>query len=264
MTCKFIMGMRYKLVSPPGVSFEHAPPANTNLDGVTIEIEDGIVEFTFEKPYESVEEARRVVSDIVEKWQVSHGLTYNGETLDFEYITDIIEDLCSDKQRTSGQDVTVGLNLLNEVATINSVNVQVQRGSYSLPDIAMTVTHEVKMLYERYCGYLQGRESLQSFGYFTLDHLETTASKAEENTKKRRAAARIYKIDFEDLKELGRLTSMGGPESARKAYKDGEYVELTDAERMWVKKLMPLLIKQVAYYHGNLDQDFEMITIESI
>ena len=101
-------------------------------------------------------------------------------------------------------------------------------------------------MYDRYMGYLQGRECLENMAYFCLTVLEDSAvqrprkaSTRRKPSSKRKMAAEKYGTEVKVLTEIGFLSSEKG---ARKAGKD----DLTAEERCLLEGALKAIIRRAA------------------
>jgi hypothetical protein len=120
-----------------------------------------------------------------------------------------------------------------------SASLQITCRKYPQPPNTFRVTPEVQHAYRRWIGFRSGKEPLQSMAYFVLTLLESAAGG-------RPNAARSFNIKFAVLGTIGRLsTTKGDPSTARKAGPGTQFQELTGAEKQWLERAIPLVIRRL-------------------
>ncbi len=113
-------------------------------------------------------------------------------------------------------------------------------------------------MYDRYMGYLQGREPLASTAYFCLTILE-------RSTKKKRCrelASEVYRIELEVLNKIGHLSSERGGQQARKA--SGKDNDLTYQNRRFLEEAIKAIIRRAAEKAHAPDGDLQKISLSDL
>jgi hypothetical protein len=107
-------------------------------------------------------------------------------------------------------------------------------------------------MFERFCRYRQGGDTLAGAAYYCLTVLEAAA-------QGRKKAARRYGIEESVLSKLGMLTDTRGGKDARKA--KGAHAEYTPAERQWVEEVMKGIIFRAAEIASDSGKAASQITM---
>jgi hypothetical protein len=100
-------------------------------------------------------------------------------------------------------------------------------------------------MWQRYEGYLKGRESLLAMAYFCLTVVESSVGLGSQ----RKRAAERYRIETRVLAKLGELTVAGDDRTARK--RNPQNRPLSDLEEVWVQEAVRALIFQLGRYAAN-------------
>ncbi|MBI4643263.1 MAG: hypothetical protein HY743_05935 [Deltaproteobacteria bacterium] len=114
---------------------------------------------------------------------------------------------------------------------------------YPNPPNFFKISPDALTLWQRYEGYLNNREPLQSMGYFCFSLLKFRAGGLKN-------AEKMYRINFEVLKKLSELTSTKGDEkTARKFESVISLGPLSAVENEWIKTAVRIIIRRV----GEID-----------
>jgi hypothetical protein len=116
------------------------------------------------------------------------------------------------------------------------VSATVSRASYPEPPTDLARDAPVDLMFERFCRYRAGGDTLAGAAYYCLTVLE--------GGKRRSAAATHYGIAKTVLDRLGILADSKGGKDARKA--KAAALEYTPAERQWLEEVMKRIILRAA------------------
>ena len=110
---------------------------------------------------------------------------------------------------------------------------------YPDPPKFFKISPDALTLWQRYEGYLDNHEPLQSMGYFCFSLLKFRAGGLEK-------AGKIYQIHFKVLKKLSELTSTKGDEkTARKFDNVISSGPLSPIENEWIKAALMAIVRRV-------------------
>jgi hypothetical protein len=118
-----------------------------------------------------------------------------------------------------------------------SVNIAAGRDAYPDPPSGIARDGYVDLMFARYCLYRENRTTLPDAANYCLTVLLGVAGGLD-------AASRRFAVSRPVLRKLGELAAKKGGNEARKF--TGAQVGFTPAERRWLEKLLPLLIRRAA------------------
>jgi hypothetical protein len=227
--------LRYSLlVVRDGIDFDDARPLSGTRDGLTFELDQDQLVIRPTGHYASEEAARAVVDPLVRAWEIKHALTF-GPEIRFEFASSAIIDRNPAPAIPPGSPRAVSGKATMTATVAISGSASVSRGSYPTPPDGFVVDPDVETLYQRWQGYLERREPLQSMAYFCLTVLEMHGG--------RDGAAGRFAITKPVLNKLGELTSKtGDAATARKAGATSR--PLTDLEQAWLEAAVKLTIRR--------------------
>ncbi|MDA2921265.1 hypothetical protein MYX76_17530 [Desulfobacterota bacterium AH_259_B03_O07] len=105
--------------------------------------------------------------------------------------------------------------------------------------IAFKASPDVESMYQRYEGYLEGKEPLTSMAYMCLTIFEASV-------RGRRQASIKYHIHRDVLNKMGELTSTRGDKEQPRKAPFGR--PLTPNEEKWILEAVKLLIKRIGQH----------------
>ncbi len=228
--------MHYAVGSGEGISYQDPEPVSFSNHLGTFDLSDNKLRIAPVEHFSEEEEARRAVEPFLRAWEMEADLNSNVGMIRFTF--ERVELIDRDPPPPgSPQVITV-----KGVATISvdlSASLQITCRKYPQPPNTFRATPEVQHAYRRWIGFRSGKEPLQSMAYFVLTLLESAA-------RGRMNAARSFNIESAVLGTIGRLSSTkGDPSTARKAGLGTQFQELTAAEKQWLEKAIPLVIRRL-------------------
>ena len=209
--------------------------------------------FKFNKHHATEEAAKRSIAEYICAWEVVAGLMGGPDCFKLKYDGAQIED----RKPTPGVLVLNGSPLRSEV-TISKADVTVSPSHYPSPPLGLKITPDVQTLYDRYMGYLRGKEPLASMAYFCLTVLE----RSTEKKNSRKVASETYGIKLEVLKKIGNLSSEKGGQQARKAV--GKDEDLTTQDRRFLEEAIKAVIRRAAERAHDPDRDLLQISMADL
>jgi hypothetical protein len=229
-----VVSLHYRLDESIGlVRYTNPFPVSWNTPIFNAELVDSKLTVKMNEHFASVSEAKGVVDQYLRRWEVEAALQRGLYELLFQYErADVIDREPSDTLPT---DTSVRISHLS-VETLIGIHT---RTSYPSPPTSFQLTANVEMMWQRYRGYLAGREPLSSMAYFCLTVIESEAAG-------RKKASQKYNVHIKVLSKLGELTArQGDPATARKM---GIATPMTDAERIWIEQTVRVLILRMGEY----------------
>ncbi len=235
-----VESLRYNLRTDESLEFDAPPPLERETDNFRLRLEEGVLTVWPKANFASAEAAKELVGAYLRAWEIHEATRSGRRRLRFEFesahITD--RDPLPDGPRTA-EYVT------SRFDTVRSVRREPERpSSYPAPPRTFAASPDVETMWQRYEGYLEGREPLLSMAYFCLTVLEHTARNAPGNSKLKKVG-NVYGVNEKVLRELGRLSSTAGDlASARKVDDQSQGLPLTQQEEDWVKRCVVVLIRR--------------------
>ena len=122
------------------------------------------------------------------------------------------------------------------------------------PSRRLTLNPDVQSMYDRYMGYLQGKEHLPGMAYFCLTVLTYL--------KGMKRAAAMYGISRRVLTKISHLSSTKGGNQARKA--SGKDKELTAQDCRFLEETIKAVIRRAAEKAHAPDSDLPTISLSDL
>ena len=248
-----VVALVYRIEDNSSVDYHEAPPLDHEEERFRLHVEDRQVRFELKEHCATSEAARTIVEPYIRNWELDAGLRTHRFKLRFER-PEIV-----DRNPTPGK-VSAGAAYFNITIPTAQVTVTAVVPSYPRPPSGLTLdpdNPDVMTMYDRYTGYLEGRELLTSMAYFCLTMF------TEYLNVDRRAAASKYRIEKKVLRKIGDLsTNRGGPAGARKAKGVGQ--DLTAAESHFLDEAVKAIIRRVAEVAHDPGSDFPRIRLSDL
>ena len=186
--------------------------------------------------------ARTVVGPFLRAWEVYTDLTRNIGSIRFSFTSaDVIDR--DPPPPNSGVTIEVGVGellVLGEFATVF-----VTQNAYPPAPSAFDATPEVELAHARWVAHRAHHEPLQAMAYSVLTLIEAMAGG-------RQNAAKLFSVDVNILKEIGRLSSTKGDgATARKLKSLVSLQPLTGGESSWLDAAVRRLIQRVGEHSGG-------------
>ena len=250
-----VVALWYCIEHGDSVDYGKAQPLDHDETGFRVEIENKQVCFEFKEHYATKDAARKAIEGYIRAWEFDADLREGPNSFKLRF----------DRARIKDRNPTPGVVELRGSATLGSMRargrlVVTNPKPYPPPPSGIMLTPDVQTMYDRYTGYLQGREPLAGMAYFCLTILErSTKKKLNEKKKHREVAAEIYGIKSEVLNKIGHLSSERGGQEARKA--SGKDNELTAQDRRFLKEAIKAVIRRAAEKGHDPDSDLPAISL---
>jgi hypothetical protein len=234
-----VQRLYYEITGGQDLTYDHPPDLEFTNDIGHFRTEDGTLCVEPIPHFHRESEARAVVEAYLDLWTRWANLQAQMlGILSFKFLRSEIIDL---DPPAPGESQTIYLETAGISFSSGEVTIHISRKSYPAAPELTCMGADVESAYQRWMGYKEGREPLQSMSYFVLTLVESVGS--------RQAAASYYKIEKAVLSEIGRLASTKGSSvDARKATTTGD---LTGEERAWLERVIPKIIVRIAETRGE-------------
>ena len=173
-----VVALLYQIKHGRSVDYGEAEPIDHEETGFRVKIVNAQVRFEFKEHYATEDAARKAIEDYIRVWEFDAGLREGPNHFKLRFDRAQIEDR-KPTPVTPGVTVT-SVSITTGVPTV-SVMLTVSKPYPSPPSSGLKLIPDVQTMYDRYIGYLQGKEPLMSMAYFCLTILELSTKK-----KKRR------------------------------------------------------------------------------
>jgi hypothetical protein len=234
--------LKYRLITGDEVSYKSGLVVNwstTEFDG---DLNDGILTLRMKSHHSTIGSAQEAVRVLLRAWEIKvaldHGLGYLG----FEFDSSEVIDR---NPPPPGAPKVIEAGAATFLVMGETVEFRVTRGDYPSPPCGFAASPLVLTLWQRFRGFLEGKEPLTGMGYFCLSVLQADAGG-------RRGAGVKYAVHIDVLDTLGRLTSeVGDKSTARKLDAQSTCRPHTDPEQEWIKEAVKKLIIRAGEVAGS-------------
>ena len=245
-----VVALIYRVEHDNTVNYEKAEPLVVEEKAFRLKVKDKKASFFLKDHYAEEAEARESIEEYIRNWEFAACLQGGPDSFRLNYERPEIVD----RNPQTPPPGAVELYLTPVIFPPASIAVSVSRvaTSYPSPPADVSVTPDVKTMYDRYLGYRRGREPLTGMAYFCVTILEWMAKEEIGRHKNRKikkkgrdAAAEYFQISSSVLNRIGKLsTERGGPSEARK--REGVKQDLTGNERRFLDEAIKKIVRRVA------------------
>jgi hypothetical protein len=232
MTDPHVQALQYRLVPRKGITYQEGLPAvERDCGAFSVRLEDEVLRVTMRDHYESIRDAEAAVRPYLDAWRVDAALRAGRVEFDFEYVDAEVVD-----RAASSGDVTIVGRAAAALAVRISGKVEAERGSYPDPPVGFEIDLDTEALWNRWQGYVEGREPLQGMAYFCVTVLQLDRGRA--------GAHKRFAVSLPVLRKIAELsTETGEPgTTARKA--TAKLRPMTDSERAWLEAAVKALVRR--------------------
>lgn len=231
-----VEALHYDLVPSEHVSFaDSAPPVERELPGFRVRLADGKVTVTMHDHYATEAEARREVDWYLHTWRVDASFATNRPQFEFKFVKSKIVD--RDPPPPPPPPGSVHVSSGAGVLRLGGGNatVHISRGEYPDPPDGFAVDPDTETLWNRWQGYIEGREPLETMAYACLTMLQMDGGRAGASTR--------FSISCKVLGKLATLsTDTGDASTARKVTR--RLRPRTGAEQTWLEAAVKVLVRR--------------------
>ena len=219
-----VVALIYQIEHGQAVDYREAKPIDHEEPDFHVKIANEKVRFEFKKHHATAKAAQKAIEEYICAWEVDVGLWQGGPNyFKLKFAHAQIED----RNPTPGvKDISVTVRAGTPTAT---VRVTVDK-EYPPPPSGLTITPDVRTLYDRYMRYRQGKGLLPDVAYFCLTEIERGPTKRDFSNQVRGT--------------IGRLSSEKGGRQARKAA--GKDKDLTDRDRRFLDEAIKAIVRRAA------------------
>ena len=248
-----VKALHFIIEHGPSIDYSQAESFSHQERSFAVLINDRKVRFVMRKRHATETEARQAVATYIDAWEFEVGLTRGPDSFKLRFDFADIEDLDPSTGVVFLRPSPVRLHVMTgDVRVILG-----KRGYPAPPTSGLSISPDVRSMYQRYLGYKRQREPLPSMVYFCLTVLET--STRQHRGGARTAVANLYRIDKPVLDRLGKLCSKKGGAGARKAV--GVHQELSREETRFLEEAVKAIIRRIAEVAHNPCADLQSITM---
>jgi hypothetical protein len=228
--------LKYRLSPLDRVSFVPEPSLDFQNELLSGRLSGDSLTITPKVHFATVEEARAVTDPFLRAWELDDALTHGSTQFRFDYQDVVIVDR---NPPPPGSSVKIVVGVAEITLASDTITVSVARSVFPQPPGAFVATPDAESLWNRYEGYVSGREPILSMAYFCLTLIEARGGS-------RAGAAKAFRIERRVLDSLGRLTSeRGDPSVARKFPRRVPPTPLTATEIAWIEAAVRAIIRRV-------------------
>ncbi|HEY1979288.1 MAG TPA: hypothetical protein VGH13_04315 [Xanthobacteraceae bacterium] len=244
-----IESLIYRIRHNDSVTYASAAPMEHAAPDFKVGIEKGRVQIDLIGHYTKVSDARAVVEPFLRAWELNAAL--NSGPGEFEFVferANIIE--------RAPKPGVVGAAAFAAVGVMETTRAMVSKFSFPPPPLqGVARDATVDLMFERYCRLREQRTTLSDAANYCLTALEMAA------LGRKQASAR-FNVDLPVLRTLGELAATKGGKEARKA--KASEAEYTPAERDWLTKVLPLIIRRAAEVAFDPDAPRQQISMADL
>lgn len=237
-----LVSLRYRLLSPPNVSYRDPPLLDfgNEFGHFTLAAEE--LRWEPAEHFASKEAGRTAVEPFLRAWELELDLRGGYRDVRFEYVEGELRDR---NPPGPGESQTILASAGELILTGEAAELLVTRVAYPSPPERLRVTPDVDVMAYRYRQFREGREPLTSMAQFCLTVLEVAGLRETvTQTGKRQAAGTRFNVEFAVLRKLGELCEQGDATQARKAKPNEPWRPLTASENRWIEECVKALIRQ--------------------
>lgn len=245
-----VQALIYSVGAEGGTEYVDPEPLDVQCTVGRIRIDKGKLRIEPVEHYSTEDEAKAAVGPFLLAWQMDADLRAMAPgTIRFKFESSEIIDRNPPPPGTSAPRSP---ELRTQAMVSIAGNLVFNRSfkSYPPPPHAFSTSPDVDDAFNRWRQYRHGLEPLLGMAYYILTLIESqtkpTAAQvsSRRRTTKRAAAATLYAIDADILDKVGELSSERGDASTARKFDAGKRA-LTDAERLWLEKIVVRLITRL-------------------
>ena len=250
-----VVALIYNVDHGDSVIYDEAEPLFQEEEGFRLEVKDKKAWFYLKDHYATESDARKVIEEFIRVWELDACLKRGPDFFRLKFERAEIEDR-NPPPRTPGVVALAGAASSGCPRVSASLTVTNKVFRYPSPPSDISVTPDVKTMYDRYIGYRRGHEPLTGMAYFCLTVLKYLGNGP-------RGATKYFHISRNVLGRIGELsTQRGGPLGARKH--KGVHRELTNEEGHFLEEAIKKIIRRVAEKAHAPEKVLPKITVSDL
>jgi hypothetical protein len=243
----------YQVIIPEHTDYDSAPPVSGETDDFKWHLSKDQLLIEMKSHYSSEDEAREIVDQFLESWEVTTALLSGPESLTFSF--DRSQILAREQDLVHSEITELDVSASEVIQLSDVLRLHVSHAAFPVPPQRFRLSPEAEMMFQRYKLYRAGRESLLGMARWCLTVVEYSA-------RGREGAVDQYRIDLKVIRKLGELC--GNREDiteARKSNGPSGVTPLKPAEREWIKSVIKRLILRVGEYGFDPNARMPQITM---
>ena len=250
-----VVALHYRLETGPQLAFRDPAPVDEEAGAFSLRLDNGELHVTMKHHFATVEDARLVVEPYLRSWEIATGLDNGPGAVRFRFDRPDVIDRAP-LPPGSHRIVTVTGSL--QVQCVSTVTLTTTRNLYPAPPRTFQASPDVVAMWERYEGYLAGKEPLSGMAF----HCLTIVQQSVGGPQPRRQAALRYAIEYDVLSRLGYFASeVGDARTVRKRVPGQTLRPHTPAETAWMEAVVKRLIQRVGEWAADPNAKWPQITM---
>jgi hypothetical protein len=201
----------------------------------------------------TVESARAAVEPYLRVWEIDDALKLGRPQISFGFERAVLIDRDPPPSFDPGLPENVEAAGIGSAEAFGIPTVTVPR-PFPKPPTGFALSPDLDTLFERWRGYLAGREPLQGMAYFCLTVLEIYGGES--------GAAERFSVSRNVLETIGNLSHTGDPLTARKARAMSRPLNANGTA--WLEAVVRALIRRVGEVAANPAGSFTEITMADL
>jgi hypothetical protein len=245
MSDPHVVALRYRLETDPSLIFDRPAPREDDTPAFALRLANGLLTCDMKAHFPSVAAAKAAVDPFLQAWELNTALREGRRALWFAYED---AELIDRHPSPAGSDLRIHVSEGTLRVTGAMVSLRVTRREYPAPPERFLVSPDVETLWQRYEGYVQGREPLPGMAYVCQSFIEKVLARGQPD------AANKYHIERKVLHTLGNLHSHRGDLTSRRKLeheRDRHEPPLTPQEIAWMEAAVRILIRRVGEYAAD-------------
>ena len=234
-----VVALFYDIKHSKSFDYSKADPLEREAKDFTIKIANDKACFTMTAHYSTKEEALKAVQEYIQVWEFDAALQRGPNAFTLEFSHPQIED----RKPPIPGIVSLSARPTTWSWSVSKPRIVVSSPYPSPPSSGLKLSPNVQSMYDRFLGYLSGREPLPSMAYFCLTMLRySIRSNGKEATDQETSAH--YRIEQHVISKTVKLSTNSGGSQARKA--SGFKQELTPENTRFLQKAVKAIIRRAA------------------
>jgi hypothetical protein len=202
----------------------------------------------------TAESAHAAVQPYLRAWEIDDALTLGRPQISFRFDRAVLIDRDPPSPSEAGVPRIVETIGIASSEKFGSGTVTMSR-PFPRPPTGFVASADVETLFERWRGFLAGREPLPGMAYFCLTVVEMYGAQRAD-------AAKHFAVARNVLTNIGRLCASGDPSTARKA--SATPTPLTASETAFLEAAVRALIRRVGEVAASPGGSFAEITMADL